>query len=221
MGDFSVILKPNPRSLTIVFSINHTTVIILITIAISIFAWKNQAFFNRLVFYPPAVKRGQIDRFLTHGFVHADAMHLIFNMFTLYFFGRIVERFFVGKFGNLGFVVFYVLAIIVAILPSYAKHKNDNRYVSLGASGAVSAVLFCFILFYPWQLIYLFVLIPIPAIIFAIAYVAYSIYADKKGGSNVNHSAHLFGAVFGVAFTILVEPSVIGHFLTALLNPRF
>lgn len=200
---------------------NHTTVIIIITVIISIAAWQSRPLLERLIFYPPAVNKGQYDRLLTHGFIHADGMHLLFNMFTLYFFGSVIERFYINKFGNLGFVAFYVLAITVAILPTYARNKNNPRYSSLGASGAVSAVLFAYILFAPWNTLYLFAVLPIPAIVFAIAYVAYSIWADRRGGGNINHSAHLFGAVFGVVATIAIEPGIIFHFLNRLLNPSF
>lgn len=202
-------------------NINHTTAIIIITVIVSIYAWQSRAFFERLIFWSPAIRRGQIDRFVTHGFIHADAMHLLFNMFTLYFFGRIIERFYISKFGSLGFVAFYVLAIIAAIIPTFLKHKNNPNYASLGASGAVSAVLFAFILFAPWETIYLFAVVPIPAILFAIAYTAYSIYADKRGTGNINHSAHLYGAVFGVIATIAIEPKLLLHFISALMNPKF
>lgn len=198
---------------------NHTTVIIIITVIISIAAWQSRPLLERLIFYPPAVNKGQYDRLLTHGFIHANGMHLLFNMFTLYFFGRVIERFYIDKFGNLGFVGFYILAIIVAMLPTYARNKNNAYYSSLGASGAVSAVLFAYILFAPWNTLYLFAVLPIPAIVFAIAYVAYSIWADRRDGGNINHSAHLFGAVFGVVATIAVEPNLIVHFLHRLLNP--
>lgn len=202
-------------------NINHTTAIIIITVLVSIAAWQSRPLFERLIFWSPAIRRGQIDRFITHGFIHADAMHLLFNMFTLYFFGRIIERFYISKFGSLGFVAFYVLAIIAAIIPTFLKHKNNPNYASLGASGAVSAVLFAFILFAPWQTIYLFAVVPIPAILFALAYTAYSIYADRRGTGNTNHSAHLYGAIFGVVATLAIEPQLIGYFITALLNPRF
>lgn len=200
---------------------NHTTAIIIITVIISIAAWQSRPLLERLIFYPPAVQRGQYDRLLTHGFIHADGMHLLFNMFTLYFFGRAIERFYINKFGSLGFVAFYVLAIVVAIIPSYLRHKNNARYRSLGASGAVSAVLFAYILFTPWSTLYLFAIVPIPAIVFAIAYVGYSIWADRQHGGSINHSAHLFGAAFGVVATIIIEPSIVLYFIEKLLNPAF
>ena len=113
----------------------------------------------------------------------------------------------------------YLLAIIVAIIPSYLKNKNNPNYLSLGASGGVSAVLFAYILIAPWNTLYLFAVLPIPAIVFAIAYVAYSIYANNKGNSNVNHLAHLWGGAFGVVATILLDPHVIPYFINTLLHP--
>lgn len=202
------------------FLANHTLFIIIITVVISLLAWQNQALMQRLIFYPPAVQRGQVDRFVTHGFVHADGTHLLFNMFTLYSFGQSLQTFYQEQLGMIGFVLFYLAAIVVAIIPSYLKHKNNPNYASLGASGGVSAVIFAFILFKPWSTL-LFFVIPIPAIIFAVLYVAYSIYADHKGGGRTNHSAHLWGGAFGVLATVAVEPSVVPHFVNQLMHPRF
>lgn len=198
---------------------NHTTLIIIITVIVSLMAWQNKALFNRLIFYPPAINKGQWDRFVTHGFIHADSMHLLFNMFTLYFFGSAIEGLYRSFLGGYGFVVFYVLAIIAAIIPSYVRNKDNASYLSLGASGGVSAVLFAFILLAPWEMIYLFAIVPIPAILFAVAYVVYSIYADKRGRSNINHMAHLWGGAFGVVATIIMQPKVLPHFANALLSP--
>lgn len=199
---------------------NHTLWIIIITVIISLMAWQNQAVMQRLIFYPRAVQRGQVDRFVTHGFIHADGMHLLFNMFTLYSFGQTLQRFYMNKLGSFGFVLFYLVAIVIAIIPSYLKHKNDPNYASLGASGGVSAVIFAFILFQPWSLLYVF-FIPMPAIVFAIIYVAYSVYANNKGGGRTNHSAHLWGGAFGVLATVAIEPAVVPHFINQLLHPRF
>ena len=194
---------------------NHTVTIIIITVIISMVAFSNQNVMNRLIFWPPAMQRGQYDRFITHGFIHADGMHLLFNMFTLFFFGSIIESFYRQYFYELGFILFYLGGLIFAILPSYLKHKNDVRWASLGASGAVSAVLFAYVLFEPWKLIFVF-FIPVPAIIFAVLYVAYSIKSNKKGNSNINHSAHLWGAAYGVIMTLILEPRLIPHFLSKL-----
>ena len=199
---------------------NHTVTIIIITVIISFLAFSNQRLMNRLIFLPPAMQKGQYDRFITHGFIHADGMHLLFNMFTLFFFGSIIESFYRQYAYDMGFVLFYLGGLIFAILPSYLKHKNDTQWASLGASGAVSAVLFAYILFQPWKLIFVF-FIPVPAIIFAILYVAYSIWSGKKGNSNINHSAHLWGAAYGVIITILIEPKVLPHFFKALSQLPF
>ncbi|TWV83986.1 rhomboid family intramembrane serine protease [Moraxella sp. VT-16-12] len=200
----------------------HTLVIIIMTVIVSLLAWQSPAFLNRLVFDPLMVKKGQIDRFITYGFIHAHGWHLFFNMFTLFFFGQAIERLYIAKFGYLGFLGFYVAAIIFSVLPDFIKSGNGHtRTVLLGASGGVSAVLFAFVLLAPWQLIYFFAVIPVPAIIFAILYVAYSIYAYKKGNDNIGHLAHMAGAVFGVVATIAIEPALLLHFIGELLNPKF
>ena len=155
---------------------------------------------------------------LTYGFMHGGVMHLLFNMLTLFFFGRLMEQFFAARLGSLGFLLFYMGGLVVSILPTYLKNRSNARYRSLGASGAVSAVLFAFVLLAPWARIYVFV-IPMPAIIYALLYTAYSIYMDKRGQDNVNHSAHLWGAAYGVAFTLLLEPRVLTLFLYALAHP--
>ena len=199
---------------------NHTITLILITVVISMVALSNQKVMDRLIFWTPAMQRGQYDRFITHGFVHADGPHLLFNMITLFFFGNIIESFYRQFFYDMGFVLFYLGGLVFAILPSYFKHRNDARWASLGASGAVSAVLFAYILFKPWDLIFVF-FIPVPAIIFAILYVGYSIWSGKRGNNNINHSAHLWGAAYGVVMTIILEPAVLPHFLTQLTKLPF
>ena len=199
---------------------NHTVTIILITVVISLIAFSNQKVMNRLLFWPPALQRGEYDRFISHGFIHADGAHLLFNMITLFFFGSVIESFYRQYFFDMGFVLFYLGGLIAAIIPSYLKHKHDTHWASLGASGAVSAVLFAYILFEPWKLIFVF-FIPVPAIIFAVLYVAYSIWSGKRGNSNINHSAHLWGAVYGIVMTIILEPKLIPHFLNKLLNIPF
>ena len=199
-----------------------TLAIIAITCIISFTAFNSEKIINDLIFWPPMIKnKKQYYRFITSGFIHADIPHLVFNMFTFYFFGRIIEEvLFVPRIGKLGFLLFYIAGIIVSEIPSYIRNHNNYSYRSLGASGAVTAVLFSFILLAPWQTIYVFFL-PIPAIVFAVLYVVYTIYMDKRGGDNINHSAHLWGAVWGVAFTILMEPGVMPRFLEQLMHPSF
>ena len=120
-----------------------------------------------------------------------------------------------------GFVGFYLSALLVSILPSYLRHRADPNYRSLGASGAVSAVLFAFILLQPWAMIFVFFL-PLPAILYAVAYIAYSIWMDHTGGRDrVNHSAHMWGAAYGVLFTVFMEPRVVLVFVDQLQHPHF
>ena len=197
-----------------------TFLLIAVTVLVSWQAFEKPKLLERLILWPPAIERKkQFDRLLTHGFVHADWQHELFNMITLFFFGRAIEPLFAQILGPLGFVLFYLSAVVVAILPTYLRHRHDPRYRSLGASGAVSAVLFASILLQPWMLI--FIPIPIPAVLYGIGYVGYSFWMDRNGGDNVNHSAHLSGAIYGVLFMLLMEPRVGAHFLNALMNPSF
>ena len=198
-----------------------TLLLIGVTVALSWYCFERPRLLDRLLLWPPAIQRQhQYDRFVTHGFVHADWQHLLFNMVTLYFFGRDVERLFMPYIGSIGFVLFYLSAIVVAMLPTYLRHRHDPQYRSLGASGAVSAVLFVFILAAPWSLIFVFVL-PVPAILYAVVYVGYSAWADRNAHDNINHSAHLAGAAYGVLFTVAMEPGVLASFLSRLLSPSF
>lgn len=198
-----------------------TLLLIAATVGVSWAAFNNQRLMQRLVLWPPAIeRRNQYDRLLTHGFVHADQMHLLFNMITLFFFGRVLEPVFTAWLGPAGFLGFYLSAIVVAILPSYLRHRRDPNYSSLGASGAVSALVFSSILFDPWSWFFV-MFVPMPAIGFAILYVAYSIWMDKRGGGNINHNAHLAGGIYGILFTVLLRPAILPHFLQELANPRF
>lgn len=198
-----------------------TLLLIGVTVALSWYCFERPRLLDRLLLWPPAIERQhQYDRFVTHGFVHADWQHLLFNMVTLYFFGREVERLFIPYIGSIGFLLFYVSAIVVAMLPTYLRHRHDPNYRSLGASGAVSAVLFVFILVAPWSLIFVFFL-PVPAILYAVMYVGYSVWADRNAHDNINHSAHLAGAAYGVLFTVAMEPGVLASFLSHLMSPSF
>ena len=198
-----------------------TLVLIAITVLVSWQAFEKPQLLGRLILWPPAVdRRRQYDRLLTHGFIHADWQHLLFNMITLFFFGGTIERAFAPYIGPVGFLLFYLSAILVAILPTYLRHRHDPNYRSLGASGAVSAVLFASILIDPWSLLLVF-FIPMPAIVFGVCYIGYSIWMDRRGGDNINHSAHLWGAGYGVLFTVMMEPRIIGVFLERLGSPSF
>jgi membrane associated rhomboid family serine protease len=185
-----------------------TLVIIIITVIISIFAFRSQKITEDLIFYPAAItEKNQYYRFITYGFIHADLSHLFFNMYAFYLFGGACENSFVNIFGDYGktyYILMYFLALIVCVIPDFNKHKANAGYKSLGASGAVSAVVFAYILFQPLQGIgLLFIPIFIPGFLFGILFLIVSYFLGKKGGSRINHSAHIWGAIFGVIFLII------------------
>jgi membrane associated rhomboid family serine protease len=198
-----------------------TLLIVALTCVVSFIAFSNRALLDRLILWPPAVTRQrQYDRLLTCGFVHADFGHLLFNMFTFFSFGAYMERLFTPRIGSVGYALFYAAGIVVSALPSYLRHRDDANYRSLGASGAVSAVLFAFILIRPWSMILVFAF-PVPAIVFALLYLGYTIYMDRRQTDRINHSAHLWGAIWGITFTIVLEPRVVGRFFEQLAHPAF
>jgi membrane associated rhomboid family serine protease len=200
-----------------------TLSIIVLTCLISATAFNNSKILDDLIFWPPAISiRHQYYRFVTCGLIHADIMHLAFNMITLYFFGRELEARYMGELGlpHYYYLILYIGALIAANIPTYIKRKDDYNYRSLGASGAVCAVLFAFILMKPWSTIQV-IIIPMPAIIYAFLFLGYSMYMSRRGGDNVNHDAHFWGALFGVVFTIVVHPGIINTFLNELSHPRF
>jgi len=205
-------------------SLSITVIIIAITVIISLIAFANRKVMDDLIYYPAVINnRNQFYRFISYGFIHADLMHLIFNMYAFYLFGEVTELSFKALFGeSMGkglYVLLYVLALIVCVLPDYAKYKNNAQYRSLGASGAVSAVVFAYIILNPMQGIGLiFIPIFIPGFLFGIIYLVASYFLGKKGGSSINHNAHLWGAVFGIAFLIIASQlfshySVFDHFI--------
>ena len=198
-----------------------TLLIIAVTVIVSFISFKNYALLDRLMFWTYAVKKKhQYDRFLTHGFVHADTTHLLFNMITLFFFGQFAEREVASHIGEFGFLLFYLSAIVVAMIPTYLRHGNDMNYRSLGASGAVSATTMMFAFVNPWKLIFVF-FIPVPAIVYALLFVGYSIWKDRTGGDNTNHNAHLSGAIYGVLFLFALDPAIVGEFMGKLMRLPF
>lgn len=199
-----------------------TYVLIGITVLISFYAFNQPQVMGQLIMNPYTVNsRNQYYRFVTSGFIHNDHMHLIFNMISLYFFGSVMERVFGAVFGTLGpvyYVGLYILAIIVSDLPSYFKNRHNPGYNSLGASGGVSAIIFAFILFLPTQDICLYFALCLPGFILGTLYVIYSYYQGKRGGDNINHDAHLYGALFGVIYCVVLLPSVLPAFIEQIRN---
>jgi membrane associated rhomboid family serine protease len=189
--------------------ISITLIIIIATVIVSLIAFKKEDVMENLIFYPPAVtEKNQYYRFITCGFIHADMAHLAFNMISFYFFSQaLVEPKFIEFFGDYGrafLIIMYVMALIVSLLPTYLKNKHNSNYRSLGASGAVSAVVFAGLMISPLSQIGFFIIPPIiPGFIFGPLYLLCSAYLDKRGGDNINHSAHIWGALFGVAFIII------------------
>jgi len=156
------------------------------------------------------LRRKQYDTVVTSGFVHADLPHLIFNMVTFWFFAFPLER----QIGPVRFVVLYFLALAVSDLGTYFKHRNDPQYASLGASGAISAVLFAAIVYFPWMKLFIIPIpLPIPAPLFAVGYVAYSWYSARQARGRINHDAHLGGALFGLLFVLVTDPAAFGQLL--------
>ena len=185
-----------------------TLAIIVITVLVSIGAFNNQKIMDDLIFYAPAIKRNQWYRFLSHGLIHGDIFHLVFNMYALYSFGTSLERNFsdpliFGEAGRWIYLLLYLSALVVASIPDYIKHRDNYHFKSLGASGAISAVIFGSIVLTPGSKIgIIFFPVGIPAYLFAIIYLGVSAYLDRKGGTNINHGAHFWGALYGLAFTV-------------------
>jgi len=185
-------------------------IIFAVTIAISLFAFYNDDLYTRFILQRYRVSKGKyLYTLITSGFIHADWMHLLFNMMTFYFFAFQLEV----TIGHWQFGLLYGLSLILSDIPTVVKHKNDFWYRSLGASGAISAVVFSAILFRPLDgMSLMFLPISIPAVLFGVLYLVYCSYASKKGIGNINHDAHFFGALSGVLITIILIPQVVPFF---------
>lgn len=203
-----------------------TLIIIIVTVGLSLMANNNSQLYAKMLFNPyQVIHRKEWHRIITHAFVHdkGNIFHLIFNMYVLYSFGSVVESFLaqiVGSFASLLYLFIYFGGVVAATIPSLIKHKDNYGYNSVGASGAVSAVLFSAIAFMPLQggIGIIFIPISLPPIVFGVLYIAYEMYMDKRGGSNVAHDAHIGGAAFGFLFTLLFIPSVLSNFFFQILN---
>jgi len=199
-----------------------TLILISITCLVSILCFTGRLDANKLLFHAYSVwHRKEWYRMLTYGLVHGGWGHLFFNMLTLFFFGRVVEQYFAVAFGDvLGivlYIVLYVSAIAVSTVWDLFKHKDDWNYSAVGASGAVSAILFASILFEPKMGIYIYLIpIPVPGYIFAPLYLLYCWYMAKRNMDNIGHTAHFWGAVYGLAFPLICRPDIFSHFLAQL-----
>ena len=202
--------------------INQTVLIIAITCLVSISAFSNQTLFSNFLFNPAIIHSNkQWYRFLSHAFLHADWIHLAMNMYVLYMFGNMVEETFASTLGTVKgesyFFLLYFTSIVASSFPSYEKHKHDYHYSSVGASGAVSAIVFSAILLNPWMsLSLMFIPIPIPAPIFGVLYLFYCRYAAKHGRDNVAHDVHYWGSLFGAVFTLVILPQTFFNLIDAV-----
>lgn len=202
-----------------------TLLLIIVTCLISYQAMNDRSILEKLVHSPYREKHNrEYYRMLSSGFIHSDRnwAHLLVNMFVLYQFGEVVETAYVSFFGEvigrINFLGMYLLTIVFASFPSYSKHQNNPSYSALGASGAVSGIVFIFTLLLPWAQLLLFFVIPCPAIIAAVLYLVYSHWADRNQNDNIGHDAHFYGALFGMLFTIILYPDILNIFLHRLIN---
>jgi membrane associated rhomboid family serine protease len=200
-----------------------TLLIVIITSAISLMAINNKELFSKLLFSPFQVFHSkEYYRILTHAVVHGGWVHLFVNMYVLYIFGRTAETYF-GVYdeslGELRYVILYLGGIVFATLPSLKKHKDNFSYNSVGASGAVSAILFSCIAFNPTMpIIFIFLPIPMPAILFGVLYLVYEAYMDKNSSDSIAHDAHYYGAVFGILYTFISLPSSLVNFFGQIMD---
>ena len=197
--------------------------VIIITSLISIYAFFNAGLFERMKFNAYAIRhQGQRWRFLSYGLIHADWVHLFINMFVLYSFGKAVieaYRYYFDLKGYLFYLLLYIGGIGFSVLFDYGKHKDDPHYNAVGASGAVSAVLFASILVFPTGSVYLFPIpFPLPSVVFGVIYLVYSAVMARRGAGNIGHNAHFWGAIFGLVFTIALKPLLAVSFLKQITN---
>ena len=187
------------------------SILFVVTIAISLLAFSNEKLYGELMLHPYSVARGQkLWTVITSGFIHKDWGHLLFNMLSYFFFAFKLE----DTIGHWQFGLLYMASLILSDMPTIGKHKEDYWYHSLGASGAISAVLFSYILFYPKAKMIIFPLpIPIWAILYGVLFLIYCAYASRQSRDAINHDAHFYGALSGIMITILLYHEVIGIFL--------
>lgn len=199
-----------------------TIIIVVLTVIVSIMAINDNDLKYKLTFSPYSVKHhNRWWLVFTHGFVHADYAHLAMNMFTLYFLGESVEylmKMHFGVKGELYFVLLYLGGLVFATIPAFMKHSDNAGYLSLGASGAVSSVVFAFIMYLPLEMLLIYGIVPIPGILLGILYLVYESYANKHQRTNIAHDAHLAGAIFGVVFLIALDYHIAINFFNQILS---
>jgi len=184
-------------------------VILVVTIIVSVIGLGSPKVIERSLLRPYLVAHGSgYWGLLTSGFVHANVAHMIFNLITLYSFGFRLE----GAIGSFNFVALYFAALLISGIGTCFKHRNDPAYASLGASGAILGVLFASIVYFPRQSLYILPLpVPIPAPLFAVGYLAYSWYSSRQAKGQINHDAHIFGALTGLAFVLVTDPTTFSN----------
>ena len=195
-----------------------TLIIVALTAIVSIQAFSNETLYGRLIFAPAHIARTkEWYRFFSYGLLHGDWMHLLFNMFAFYSFGQAVENMYHSLYpgsGNMLYLLLYISALPISSLVDYLQHKNDTRYLAVGASGAVSAVIFSSVLIYPTGGIMIFPIpFSIPAYIFGPLFLVFSAYMSRDPNSRIGHAAHFYGAVYGLIFTIATIPGIVPHFI--------
>lgn len=201
-----------------------TYMLIAITAVISIICFNKREIFSKLQFNAYQIfHKKQYYRMLSHGFVHANWGHLFVNMLVLFFFGVSAEKILqelalaeLLKYPTLTYLILYLVGIIFASSISLVRHKDDPWYNSIGASGAVAAVMFFTVFFRPLEKLYLYGVLGIPGILFAILYLVYAQYMSRRGGDNINHDAHFLGAIFGFIFPLFIDLNLIKDFISQL-----
>lgn len=192
------------------------SVIFVFTILTSIYAFSNHDLMAKFMLHPYNVHRGRgVYTILTSGMVHRDWGHLLFNMLTFFFFGFSLEAILAGvsAWGHLQFALIYILGLVLSDVTTIVKQKDNIYYRSLGASGAICAILFSYILFQPKAMLGIFMIIPMPAWLFGILFLFYCAWAAKNARDSINHDAHFYGAIVGIVVTLILHPWVFQHFL--------
>lgn len=205
--------------------ISITVMLIILTALTSFNGINNATFLERWMFIPYKIKHDkEWYRFISSGFIHKDYMHLLFNMFTFYFFGGVVEQILAYKFGlvigGIVFVLFYLMGIVISSIPTYLKNQDNSYYRALGASGGTAATVFASIIILPLSDICLFGILCLPGFLLGILFLLYSYFKGKNQDDAINHDAHLYGAIFGIVFILIVSPGSAITFVNEVMSYR-